>query len=333
MRWLPSILLLVTAVGCGEPLSNRIIEEDVLFRTSLPSVEDVRTSAPEDEAATDGARDLGQRAGLVTTTKVVSAHYNGIVWSLLGIVDAIVQTPPSFRDDDSRIWGPFAGQRAGSSVVLVVRRTDDGLFTYSIEGAPVPRWAVDEDTEFTPVMSGTFVRGSSLTEGEGQFALDAQAWSIIDGRFDGGGGQIAVAHRRIDEAVAIDVVVADWVTDRDGELDASYRFRRRPGGGGFFEYETVDEIFDNGGEPESYVIRARWNADRTGRADFIVRGEGLGPGSPGAECWDESLGRTFFVFDPPGDQFDVIEGVESDCVSGFEAPGDPAPELEDFATD
>jgi hypothetical protein len=327
-RLLITLLVPALLAGCGEPLSNRLIEEDILFRTSLPASEDVATSSPEDELDAAGARDLGDRAQLVTTTKAVSSLYNGIVWSLLGVVDAVIETTPSRREEHRRVWGPFAGKKAGTSTILVVRRAEEGLFNYSIDGADVPRWAVGEDTEWVPIMSGSFARGASLREGEGQFVLDAAAWGIIDSRFEDGTGQLAVAHSRSGEGIAIDVVVADWMTARQVELDASYRFRRGVAGGGFFEYETVDEVIGNGGEPENYIIRARWAADRTGRADFLLRGEGLGAGIPGIECWDGELGRTFWSFDPVGTQFDELEGVESDCTVGFEQPGDPAPELE-----
>ena len=327
MRWILMTAIAAALLGCGEPLSNRLLEEDVLFRTSLPMAEDVATSAPEDEVEGAEARDLGDRATLVTTTKSVSALYNGIVWSLLGVVDAVVQTEPSRREDDVRIWGPFAGRKTGSSLILAVRRADAGIFTYSIEGAAVPRWAADEDTDWAPVMSGTFLRGASLRDGEGQFVLDAAAWALIDSRFEGGSGQMAIAHARRGDGVAIDVVVADWTTDRHGALDAACSFRRRAEGGGFFEYETVAEVLDNGGEPENYVIRVRWNADGAGRGDYLLRGEGLGAGTPGSECWDAEFGRTYFLFDPPGEQFDQVEGEEASCLLGHEAPGDPAPEL------
>ncbi len=322
-RLITAWMLASLLTGCGAPLSNRLLEEDVLFRASLPAPEDVATTAPEDEA--DGARDLGERAQLVKTTKAVSSLYNGIVWSLLGVVDSVVQSTPSRREDDRRVWGPFAGRKAGTSSILVVQRAQEGVFSYSIDGAAVPRWAADEDTEWVPIMTGTFTRGDSLREGEGQFVLDAAAWGIIDSRFDGGAGQLAVAHTRRGEAVALDVVVAGWLTERHGELDASYRFRRSAAGDGFFEYDTVDEVVGNGGEPESYIVRARWTPGRAGRGDFLLRG--LGDGAPGAECWDEDLGRTWWSFDPPGTEFDQLEGVETDCVIAFEQPGDPAPEI------
>ena len=140
MRRLPIPLLLIALLaGCGEPLSNRLLEEDVLFRTSLPASEDVATSAPEDESAVDGARDLGDRAQLVGATKAVSIVYNGIVWSLLGVVDAVALSAPSRREEHRRVWGPFAGRKAGTSVILVVDRAAEGLFAYSIQGSDVPR--------------------------------------------------------------------------------------------------------------------------------------------------------------------------------------------------
>ena len=314
-------------VGCGEPLSNRLLEEDALFRGSLPGAEDVATTAPEDEGSPSGARDLGDRAELVRSTKAVSRLYNGIVWSLLGVVDTIIATPPSRREEDRRIWGPYAGRKAGSSLRLVVDRTEVGRFVYAIEGAGVPRWAVEESTPWTAMTTGTFLRGASLRDGEGEFVLDAAGWAVTDGRFVGGSGQMAVSHARRGIGVAIDVVVADWLTPRQDVIDASYRFRRTAAGGGFFEYETVDEVVGNGGTPERYVIRVRWNAQRAGRGDFLLRADGQ-PGTPGVECWDGDLARTYWSFDPPGDQLDQLEGEESSCVVGFELPGDPAPEID-----
>ena len=54
-RLLTALLVSALLAGCGDPLSNRLIEEDVLFRTSLPASEDVATTSPEDELDAPGA--------------------------------------------------------------------------------------------------------------------------------------------------------------------------------------------------------------------------------------------------------------------------------------
>ncbi len=318
-------LLAAGLVGCGAPLSNQLLLEDELFRTSLPVREDLSADAPRIEEAE--ARDLGERADLVTTTILVSEAYNGVVSSLLGVIDGIIEYDVTRREDDLRIWGPWAGQRAGTSARLVVGRAEDAVFAYSLQVAAVPRWATDEDTEWQVLMEGVFERGASLREGDGEFRFDASVWSVADSRFEDAAGELLVGHARRGERVLVDAISTGLqFTAQDRFQDASYLFRGGEGEGGFFEYATNGELVGEGDDAETYVIRSRWTAELTGRADYVMTGGSVGEAVvPGSECWDGELLRTWFLFDPPGTGFDVEEGDEASCVFAREEPGADPP--------
>ena len=321
------LVLLVVLVGCGDPLSNQLLLEDDLFRTSLPARDDVATDAPRIEDA--GARDLGERADLVTTTVAVSEVYNGIVFSLLGVVDGIIENDVTRREEDLRIWGPWPGRRDGTSARLVVTRAEDALFAYSLEVAPVPAWQADDATEWQILMEGVFERGASLREGDGEFRFDASVWSVVDARFDDATGELLVGHARSGERVRVDAICTSLqFNEKDRLDDASYRYRGGDGLGGFFEYATTGDLVGQGEDAESYVIRSRWTAELTGRADYLMTGGSVGEVVvPGSECWDGELLRTWFLFDGPGTEFDVEEGDEASCVFAREEPGTDAPGL------
>jgi hypothetical protein len=321
------LALALGAAACGDPLSNRLLLEDPLFTDSLPSREDVETVAPE--VADEGARDLGDRATLVDATIAVSSAYNRTIFAMLGVLDAVIELDPTQREPDRRVWGPWAGRRAGSSVRLEVVRADGALFAYSLEVAAVPRWAVQDDTEWTALMDGVFERGGGLRDGTGAFRFDAGAWGIVDGRFEEARGTLQVAHERSGDRVAVEAVTDGWTPAGDEDpRSAIYTFRGGGGHGGFFEYETTGEVVGDGGLAETYVIRSRWEAGLQGRADFEVTGGAIGPApAPGVECWDGALGRTYWSIDPPGTAFDEQEGSEAACTLDYEAPGSEPPPL------
>lgn len=319
-RILLSLLLLL--VGCGEPLSNQLLLEDDLFREALPSTEDVGTSVPGASDEDDAARELGERAEMVDITVSVSALYNGIVFSLLRMVDRVTELDVTRREQDRRIWGPYAGDRGGSSVRVVVDRADDALFSYSVEVASVgPLLARADDTRWEVLMSGVFESGESLELGQGEFMLDFGVWGLVDNAFAERSGVVRVGHGRGPGGISLDVVAEQLITDDAIPRDAVYTFRGGLETGGFFEYETTDG-------DQSYLVRSRWTAERTGRADFEVTGGDLGDlVVPGSECWDGALERTWYLLDPVGTAGDQEEGTEDSCVFGYEAPGSTAPEL------
>ncbi len=326
---LVALVVLVLAGGCGEPLSNRMLLEDELFRTALPVREDVATRAPGADNGDEG-RDLGERATMVTTTVSVSRLYNGFIFSLLGEIDGLLEYEVKRREEDLRNWGPWAGEREGSSVRLLVTRADNVLFSYSLQVAAVSPAQVTGDTDWTPLMEGVFERGESLREGDGEFGFDASVWRIIDPRFDDASGQLFVGHARSGDRVFIDAVT-DSLTLGEGEGmgSSTYTFRGAESEGGFFEYETTGDVVPQGEAQESYIIRSRWTAELSGRADFSATGGDFGEAVvPGSECWDGVLNRTYFVLDPPGTQFDQEEGSPETCAFAFEQPGTDAPTLE-----
>ena len=323
-----ALVALLLAGGCGDPLSNRMLLEDELFRTSLPVREDVATTVPG--ADEEEGRDLGDRATMVITTVSVSRLYNGFIFSLLGVIDGLLEYEVKRREEDLRVWGPWAGEREGSSVRLLVTRADNVLFSYSLQVAAVSPAQVTDDTDWSPLMEGVFERGESLREGDGEFGFDASVWRIIDPRFDGASGQLFVGHARSGDRVFIDAVT-DSLTLGEGQGigSSAYTFRGAEAEGGFFEYETTGDVVPQGAAEETYIIRSRWNASLTGRADFSVTGGDFGEAVvPGSECWDGALDRSYFVIDPPGTQFDQEEGSPDTCVFTFEQPGTDAPTLE-----
>ena len=264
--------------------------------------------------------DLGDRATMVITTVSVSRLYNGFIFSLLGVIDRLLEYEVKRREEDLRVWGPWAGEREGSSVRLLVTRADNVLFSYSLQVAAVSPAQVTDDTDWTPLMEGVFERGESLREGDGEFGFDASVWRIIDPRFDDASGQLFVGHARSGDRVFIDAVTSSLTLGEGKGGSSAYTFRGAEAEGGRAR-DDRRRVPQRAAE-ETYIIRSRWNASLTGRADFAVTGGEFGEAVVhGSECWD-ALDRSYFVIDPPGTQFGQEEGSPDTCVfsSSSQAP-------------
>jgi hypothetical protein len=337
--------------GCGEPLSNRLFEEDEQFAKAVPERQDVRTEHPAAEdggdapAGESAARDVGDEAVLPPLARDVSIAVNGFVFQVLLSVDWLRDQDVTSRGENSRIWGPYEYEAADVPASLRLRversagetgggepaggadsesaRDPRGTFAYAVQVAEGLPEEIGADASWASVVEGEFTRDGEreLRDGCGSFVYDGEVlYPFLEADL---GGVATVEHCRHGRVLVLRVGFENWPLPDGFSFDSTYFYERGPLGGGVFEYRYEADVVpqDGDGVLETVVTRARWLPSRAGRGDFTVRGGTVGPvGIPGGECWDGELLRTWWSVDPAGEAFDEEEGSEEDCPLEREGP-------------
>ncbi len=301
-------------------LSNRLFEEDELFIEAVPEYEDLRAEHPasrdvDGDLVDDEGRDVGDPAEVPPVAREIAGNINGLVWLLLAVVDVVMEFPISARTIDGRTWGPYETREGGSARLVVSRDPDDRVFfEYAVALAAPPPGELADDTPWDEVLAGQFARGTgSLREGDGSFCWDADAYAGHFADF-AGAGLMCAEHRRTGDRIRLLVTFEDWLGE-DGQVrDIAYFFDHREDLGGVLEYRTEGDWI-GGAALETSATRVRWFRGGAGRADMMLSGGDVaGDGVPATECWDGQLERVYYLVDPGGTGWDVLEGSEDDCV-------------------
>ena len=268
-----AVVALALGAGCGS-WSN----EDILFVAALPTREalalKVPASAGQALCAPPGPSQVWGWA------KPVGDGLNGAVDTMLALVDLVKRTPPTTRETDVRVWGPWDDQkRPGMEVRVTMRRSRDaaGVPSFAYEFEERPRGGA-----FQHVLDGSF-RGESASAGKGEFALHfatARALGISDHPDRDPYGDLTVQYDRTGDprTIGLDVPVGP----QSGDLtEFNYGFAGYQNGTGEFDYVFVNQ------QAQRYEVRARFDAAGAGLAEVTVV---LSPTSQFSyeQCWDQA---------------------------------------------
>ncbi len=315
---LPAILLAAIGTGCEPaPIGDGDVDA---YRAVLPD-ERVQINLDTDY---DGSRAVGDLAEAYLFTAQVTRDVNGMIGSVLGIVDLATDYEPTWasHEENTAVWGPWADSLDASESALWVHYDEPtDVYTWAI--AQRPRGEEDWDA-FEPIVVGQVNEGATDTDSDGWFYFDFDAAATYDpvstteGKF--------ATHYDIDpDAVEATAGFEDFSDDGEGPINAVYAFSQDSAGGAMdLIYEA--DIDGNGSAIETHYARSRWMADGSGRGDAAVAGGDLGEFvGYSSECWDAApdFGRSFY-----GNNWDTesIEGDASNCVFTDEDFSDDAPE-------
>ena len=263
-------LALALGAGCGS-WSN----DDILFVAALPTREalalKVPASAGQALCAPPGPSQVWGWA------KPVGDRLNGAVDAMLALVDLVKRTPPTTRETDARIWGPWDDQKhPGMEVRVTMRRSRDaaGVPSYAYLFEERPRGGA-----FQSVLDGSF-RGESASAGKGTFALHfatARALGISDHPDSDPYGDLSVEYDRTGDPRTLGLDVPPG--PQSGLADFNYGFAGYQSGNGEFDYVFVNQ------QAQRYQVKARFDAAGAGLADVTVV---LSPTAQFSyeQCWD-----------------------------------------------
>ena len=159
-KWL-ALALCVTA--CGD-LSN----QDIAFLEAIPRKESLHVQVPDQGAQPlCGPGSFGD-AEVWNNARRTGDALNAGVDGILGLVDKIRALPPTTRDEDSRVWGPFPDQQhPGVTIRVTLSRELDAhsipwRYLYSIDARRAGA--------FLPLLAGEFY-GAQASKGSGKLTI------------------------------------------------------------------------------------------------------------------------------------------------------------------
>ena len=248
-------------------------------------------------------------------TARVTDDVNGLIGSVLTMVDSLTEAPPSFSDVEANtaVWGPFSGPLEPSEYALFVHLDDDtGVYTWSING----RAAGTED-QWTGFVVGQVEPGATADVSRGWFALDFDQVALLDPTSDARGVFVSAYDIAVDD-VSASVGFEEFIGDDNEEpVNALYHYEQIDGGDGLmdlaFEHDVNPE--DGTGTDELSIIRSRWTASGSGRADAYTTGGDLGDVVANAtECWSSTFEAVYYQ-----DSFSPVEEGDPELCAFDEA--------------
>jgi hypothetical protein len=305
-----AVLAALALAGCGDYST-----EDLRFLAALPQREDLKVEVPAQAVAVAKGAAIAQAptaacpggsADVWLWAKPTSDGLNAGVELVVGLVDLVRRSPPTWREDDARGWGPFDDQNhPGREIQIGIART----YPEALGGAPRHLYAfqarLEGTQEFRNVIVGAF-DGASASSGRGFVLLDFDAlWDLGMNDATTPHGTMQVAYDRASDPATIHL----WLAQGGfGNEAFGYRFAGYAEGSGVFDYALRDD------RANLLVVSTGYDARGAGRARVAFT-PALG-GATGVfdECWDG--GACLVYVDDPGNYSCVPEEWSGSCSRG-----------------
>jgi hypothetical protein len=316
--------VVVGAVGCGKV--NSEFDDSVPTQENValvvPSSTTTATAASSSSVTVRGGALQGQLAKDYVLTATVVGVVNTATATVLTLVKAITDFPPTTVTGDTAVWGPGTDALSANTYRLTVTRVAPHEFTYKLDG----KGKNDPDTAFVTVLSGTHTRALDASGqpmkgfGSGNFALDFDAAATLP-QHDNNVGQVAFQYSRLSPTATVTIDVnftnvqdhCDPLTcQTSGQIfDAVYQYSATPGSGGDLQYADAKNYVTATTANETLEIHSRWLQTGAGRTDMQLSGGDLGSTvQTSNECWDPNFASVYSntTYDQSQDW-----GVESSC--------------------
>lgn len=305
MRHLAPVLLCLLLAACGGDFSN----DDLEFLNALPLREDLAAKLPESAARAGngltpredglvGLQGLGIVSDLAVQTYSTGTGFNQSVDALLSLLEKIRKLPPTTREPDRRVWGPFPDDKHPSLDVRFVMERTGEVFTYLLQ---YRRSGAGEEAWWT-FIPGSFKADAGIRKGTGTVSMDFK-----EARKNGFPADGAVTLDRLDidyQTRALPTRVALLFTGLGRPTpEVTYTYRAVPEGLGEMKFRLPDTDLVPGGLRETLDVTTRWAADGRGMVVVdILAGDATG--AKYTECWDTRTRVTFIRrnwdwFNPP----------------------------------
>jgi hypothetical protein len=304
MRALFFSLVLVLLAACGGNWSN----SDLAFANALPRRDDLKSRLPTSSTAQPLTGVATRRDGLMVgdpsnawaQTRKAATDYNGILDSLLALVDQVRQIAPTSRTATTRTWGPFDdANNAGRQVQVIMTRIDDANFEWRLDsmggGATIN------------ILTGNFKATDTARRGQGTIVVHVKDFRdvvTVDANF-----------KQLDE------ITMGYVTDvfpkrvemlftfkpgsTSGLSGLGYTSREQQDGSGAMRFVYTGP----GPEVQELEINSAWKTTGEGKGVGVVR-KGTYTGANVTECWGTSFAVAYYAESWAGG---TTSGTASDC--------------------
>lgn len=306
----------VAMVGCGN-----LSEDDLFFFAGLPQKKQLEMrpagepSAIEEGSTAEQALDTPCADGdLRCHARDVARELNTVSFFLIDLIDEVLKQPPTHRERDRRVWGPFFDEAKRATYRVEMVRVDDpsselGTFRLCAHGATgrVPARLtdqvscdvdLDEASGMALLLSGQFtpgdLEGARARSGVGSLALELSRVDALQAR----GSRLTIDFDNDDERTELHLAVAGALlagTNIERER-VDYDFIREADGSGALSFDAFANLAPEQPGVENLVIGARWDTEQAGRAEAAVSrvADLENPLFVAVQCWDAELGTVFF---------------------------------------
>jgi hypothetical protein len=277
------VICLICLAGCGGNYSN----EDVEFINALPVRAELESKLPQGSAkALESTRRdaiaVDQPSQVYLDTKKASDGFNNFLFLLLSLIDDIRKIPPTHRDGDRRIWGPFpSNDYPDVRVQVVIERRETAFYEYRIEqqlkNAP-------NSAPWVPLIKGQFRATGGARKGSGELHLlakatrdagiptrDLETWDTLD-----------VTYATDRSPLEVDMLIRSVPDPHQVVITLPYSYREYDDRRGAIKFEVQATSPDG---TMTWAVTTHWLPAGQGRADILVT---AGPffRLTGIECWD-----------------------------------------------
>jgi len=277
-------LALLFLAACGGNYSNG----DVEFIGALPVRHELESKLPQPTGqALEGVRQdaiaVGEPSQAYLDTQSATASFNGGLFGLLDLIDKIRVIPPTHRDLDRRIWGPFPDEHNTNFLVeVVMERVQSVVFTYRIE---VRSKDAPASAPWTSLVVGTFHGTGGARRGIGEVQLLAQAVRDVGFAVQGLDqvDTLEMSYRSDQSLVEVNMLFRG--TSTAAFQIVTYGYREFADGQGAMQFIATRN---------NLVLSetSRWRSSGQGRTDSAVSA-GAYFGAQGIECWDAQFLVTY----------------------------------------
>lgn len=307
-------LWLLGLVACHDPYSN----DDLLFLLSIPR--NLELQVPEATNALSPAQENDTPARLYLDTLNTAKAINEGAFAVLDLVDAIAAFPPSLREADKRVWGPFPNNEGADLVLTIERINTSSVVRYTSSSTAtlvneryqyilVARPSGTNDT-WLPLFAGEYAPIEAIDHGMGRLYLDLDAIRTLNPNEDGR-GFIAVLYDTRFRQETIELYLDTRRTQPMGPQTA-WVYQENEDKSGRFLFYSRDNVIETTPAQEIFAIAARWLADASGRADAAVFEGDADRIYYVSECWNPIFLRTYLASNIPGPDWPPF-GQEAAC--------------------
>ncbi|HUU00722.1 MAG TPA: hypothetical protein VM425_04700 [Myxococcota bacterium] len=338
------ILLMAMAAalaGCGD-YSNEYLQQDLEFLYSVPakSTLEIRVAASEKRhvelfetssgltSRTDAV--LGDPATWYAYTVSFSGEVNSQVFNFLDMIDLITSFPPTARDTDIRMWGPWPSSDSPHTDwrFVMSRRRQPGVYDFSLQvNAAAKRDTPGYVDGWQDCLSGSVSPSQQcFRRGTGNLKVDVWACNQYENTAEQGSASIifdtAPDSSNPDGKTHLSIQFTNFISkdmyedDPDPQpVNALYTYNEEGDFSGLFDFAALTDL-DAGENPdrpalEQVTVKVRWNSGGAGRADSRWSGGDLGAAVIDIhECWNEDKNRVYYE-----DSYNMAptEGNPADC--------------------
>lgn len=278
----------LTAGACGGNYSNL----DVEFQLALPEKSDLQATMPVQSLTVEGA------AEYLRTTRDTVTFFNAVADILLGMIDHVRHYPPTTREPERRIWGPFPDDKRRPWVTqILIERVPDprtGLaarFDYRIQLRPAAGGA------WIDFLWGSYAPTGGVRRGSGELHLDTRAARAAGFPVDDPADRddlndlerLDLEYHTLAYPIVVKMAIANLPTSENP--GATYQYGEEMDGSGSmtFLWRLRNPAV------QALEIRSRWKGSGAGRADArVAEGGAAILGLKGVDCWDIQ-GRATYV--------------------------------------